>query len=266
MAHPYPKQIRRICFTINNYQIDTIVKIIELSEKFKYSYIVGEEVGENGTKHIQGYIDFKRRKTWNYFKKLFPRAHIEKAKGNARQNFEYCSKDGKFKTNIVIPLTLEQINAKEQNAVADLFYKEVEWRPWQLEIIEAIQAPVNPRTIHWRWEPEGNTGKSYLARWIDITYDAIICEGKAQDIFNQVIKYVEVKKKFPKVIIADIPRHSMQFINYSALEKVKNGHFYSGKYEGGKVIMRPPHMVCFANEEPEFSKLSEDRWDVKQIG
>lgn len=47
--------------------------------------------------HLQGFTYFNSAKTFNGVKKLFPnRSHIERCAGNAKQNIEYCSKDGKF--------------------------------------------------------------------------------------------------------------------------------------------------------------------------
>ena len=82
-------QGRRWCFTLNNYSEEEC----ELSEKLDCnSIIVGKEVGECGTKHLQGFIKFKLPKRLAALKKLSDRAHWEKAKGSDLQNLEYCSK------------------------------------------------------------------------------------------------------------------------------------------------------------------------------
>ena len=64
-------------------------KILELNYKY---IIIGDEIGESGTPHLQGYIQFSSPTSFNTIKHHIPQGHIEKAKGNARQNFEYCSK------------------------------------------------------------------------------------------------------------------------------------------------------------------------------
>ena len=76
---------RSFVFTLNNYTDDEFMLIKEL----KYKYIViGDEIGENGTPHLQGYVNFSSPISFNTIKKAMPRAHIETAKGNARQNYE----------------------------------------------------------------------------------------------------------------------------------------------------------------------------------
>ena len=58
--------------------------------------IIGREVGQEGTPHLQGYVIMEKKTTLVEMKKLFPRAHLEVAKGSPEQNKIYCSKDGKF--------------------------------------------------------------------------------------------------------------------------------------------------------------------------
>jgi len=82
---------RAYVFTINNYTEEDIEKIKELNVKY---LIIGDEVGrENGTPHLQGYVSLEYQMTLSALKKYIPRGHIEKAKGNAYQNYEYCSKE-----------------------------------------------------------------------------------------------------------------------------------------------------------------------------
>lgn len=56
--------------------------------------ICGVEVGAEGTKHIQGYVQLKKRTSLSALKKRWPRAHLEVARGKPEQNVEYCSKEG----------------------------------------------------------------------------------------------------------------------------------------------------------------------------
>lgn len=95
---------RRFCFTLNNYTDEQFEKIIELCITKEWRYIIGKEIGKNGTKHLQGYINFGNpfRPIQNkIFKEICgTRIHWEKCKGNEKQNYDYCSKDGDFETNI----------------------------------------------------------------------------------------------------------------------------------------------------------------------
>lgn len=82
---------RSWCFTHNNYT-DADVQMYKDWEK---NYMVlGYEVAESGTKHIQGFITFSRAYRLKQLTKLSPRAHWEQAKASDAAN--YCMKDGEY--------------------------------------------------------------------------------------------------------------------------------------------------------------------------
>jgi len=86
------------CFTLNNYSEDEYTKIVEVCESSCKYWIVGKEIGDGGTPHLQGYASFRRRRDLNVVRREFGgRAHLEVARGTSRQNREYCSKDGNFR-------------------------------------------------------------------------------------------------------------------------------------------------------------------------
>lgn len=77
------------CFTINNpTQAD-----YPTFDPLTMNYLVYQlEQGEQGTPHLQGYVTMIKRKRIGQMAVLFPRAHLEGAKGTARQNKHYCTK------------------------------------------------------------------------------------------------------------------------------------------------------------------------------
>jgi len=98
------RKSRTWCFTINNYQMfqdePRINRMMDywLEENKIVFGIIGQEVGAEGTKHLQGYIVFPNAVRRNTVTKLLEEgAHVEIAKGSAEQNIKYCSKEGKFK-------------------------------------------------------------------------------------------------------------------------------------------------------------------------
>lgn len=85
------------CFTINNYTDADIQELKKLEDNPKTRYIIiGKEVGEEGTPHVQGYVYFHNQMVFSSFKKLLTRAHIEPSRGTVDDNVAYCSKDGDF--------------------------------------------------------------------------------------------------------------------------------------------------------------------------
>jgi len=250
------KRSRRWCITINNYTEDDWKNCCTNTQRFT-KWIFGKEIGEGGTPHVQGYIECKHPIDFASISKMFPRAHFERAKGNLKANYDYCSKEGSYETNI----DLMPFRDKLKRIVFEKYYKDVVWRTWQEEVLHAINVD-NDRVIYWYWEKGGNIGKSFLCKYIAIQRNGvIICDGKKDNVFNQVNTMIEAKV-MPEIVLLDVPRTSLDFINYGVIEKLKDGMLYSGKYEGGICIFPSPVIICFANEKPDESKMSADRWVV----
>lgn len=86
-------RFRSIAFTINNYSAQEVADLKDNLQQQQYA-VFQFEIGENGTPHVQGYCYAKSAKTLSAWKKVVGRrAHIERAKGDAVQNREYCTKE-----------------------------------------------------------------------------------------------------------------------------------------------------------------------------
>jgi len=82
---------RNLCYTLNNFTEDERTALQGLKRSY---HVMGEEVGEEGTRHIQGYIEFENSKRLTSLKKINARVHWEKRRGTAAQAADYCKKDG----------------------------------------------------------------------------------------------------------------------------------------------------------------------------
>jgi len=246
-------RFRRICFTLNNYSETEYLE----SQKLSDLMIIGKEVGEHGTPHLQGYCEFKNQKTLEQIKKYIPRAHIEKAKGKRDENIVYCSKGQNF-INTFPEEFFFKINRIMMSKMPIMD------RPWQLKIMEDIEKEPDDRTINWIWRDEGKVGKSKFVKYLCIKYKAQLVPTRTADALHHIAKLM-TDKIIPEIILVDVPRCSMEFINYQALEMIKNGSFSSGKYEGGMCIFPNPHVYVFANEPPNIDMMSKDRWNIVEL-
>ncbi|QMW68681.1 replication-associated protein [Crucivirus-152] len=88
---------RNWCFTVNNWKeadLD-VLKTLGTGTQVKYM-VVGKEVGESGTPHLQGFVVFQKTERFGAVKKVLPPGcHIEKAKGTWEHNLAYCTKEDK---------------------------------------------------------------------------------------------------------------------------------------------------------------------------
>lgn len=84
---------KNCCFTLNNYTEEEYETIKNWSCKY---LVVGKEVGENGTPHLQGYVEWKSSKLLSTLKNLNNRIHWERRQGTALQASTYCKKDNDF--------------------------------------------------------------------------------------------------------------------------------------------------------------------------
>ena len=243
------------CFTFNNYSEDDIKTFEEVSSNSSKRYVFQEELGENGTPHLQGYIEFidKVRPKNMYDTKI----HWEKCR-NIKNSIAYCSKEdtrnGKvYCHNIRIPKKVRILD-------------ESQLRDWQQYIINIISKEADDRTINWFYEEKGNAGKSTFCKYLAVKHDALIVGARATDMKYMIVKYEEQHGVYPDVIIMDIARsNAIEDIDYDGIEQVKNGLFMSSKYECCQVIMNSPHIICFANDRPKKSAMSKDRWNIREI-
>lgn len=242
------------CFTLNNHTEDDICELLELKgSNSSIKWVFQEETGENGTPHLQGYIDFGC-KVRPKSKLKNERIHWEKCR-SIEKSIAYCSKTDTrtgrvFTHGIRLPKPLKLIS--------DL-------RPWQKQIVDMVDEEPDDRIIWWYYDKKGNTGKSALVKYLCFHKQALLCSGRATDIKYLIVKYREKYGVYPDIILYDIPRDCLDYVSYTGMEEIKNGCFASTKYECEMVLMNCPHIVCFANQEPKYESMSEDRWKVIKI-
>ncbi len=131
-------------------------------------------------------------------------------------------------------------------------------RPWQKWIKRAMEEPPHNRRVYWIWDNVGNMGKSWIATYFAVMMDAFVTSnGKSADI-----KYGYTGQK---IVIFDHSRSQKDQINYHIIEELKDGRFFNTKYESAMRIYRVPRVICFANYPPDQTKLSNDKWCIKDL-
>ena len=169
------------------------------------------------------------------------------------QNFNFAKA---YYETVKNNLSLEQIK-QEMHAIT--------LRGWQQGIKNLVNEQADSRTVHWFWENEGNVGKSFMARYLSVTVNALIIQSmKKADMVYLLAKYI----RNTNVVVFDLCRSSEQgavTVVYEVVEMLKNGYLTSGKYDSTSLTFKPPHVLCFANFEPDKNALSRDRWKIVHL-
>lgn len=299
---------KRWCFTLNNPTDDELFlhsvhgeSVTAEPDDSEFSYFIfGQETGENGTPHLQGFFILRSKRRLNQIKALpgFARAHLEVARGSPKQAADYCKKDGNFSEFGVLPAGAGNASSFEAlrewvktqdpaptltdvwevfpalagrypRAVSDCitrFGKRPELvdgalRPWQLGLNETVNGPADDRKIIFVVDEEGNIGKSWLTRYWLTKRDGtqFMSVGKRDDLAFAVDEQSDL-------FVFDIPRGNMEFVQYGIFEQLKNRVVFSTKYQSKtKILANTPHVVVFCNEQPDMTKLTQDRYEIIEL-
>lgn len=252
---------KRWCFTLNNYNLDEI-KDIELTCSSD-GYFMKEEISKSGTPHLQGVVIFEKKcRPKNKF--ISKRIHWEKMRGTPVQALLYCMKEDTRKPfgKSWFANVLKYFGDK-QALLCQEFRK---LRPWQNEVLEILASTPHMRDIWYIYEKLGGAGKSLLQKYILSHYNAIIVAGNRSDMKNAIIQYYNLKKKYAEIILLNVPKSSKN-LSWSAIEEIKDGVLYSGKYEGGMAIFPRPHVFIFSNHPPPIQDgvISADKFKVRRL-
>lgn len=259
------------------------------------------ECGSNGTRHLQGYIEMYNPTGLSGMKKIacIKGAHFEPRRGTREQAIAYANKedtrvDGPWSYGVFEEQSpgrrsdLDEFckaaeeGMKESDAIFSFpsivakfprfvasFYEAlrvrqlpvVEFTPregWQIQLWTLLETEPDARKVYWFSDRIGNAGKSTFATSYAATKSAyIVTPGKYADILYAY--------RFERVVFFDWPRDADDRFPYSVVESFKNGYFLSTKYDVRRCRFSVPHVVVFSNCLPDMSKLSLDRFEIKEI-
>ncbi len=254
---PPKNQRKNWFFTWNNYNGEhSIQTLIDKFDSICTKYVFQEEIGKNGTPHLQGCIELKNRARFSEFC-LDKKIHWEITK--MKENAEiYCSKmdtraGRTFSKGIIMKEEVEIITEDEMNE-------------FQKTIVLEIKEKPKHRIINWVVDRVGGRGKSNLCKYLCIKEGALMLCGKASDMKCGIAAWKNKKKNYPRIILIDCPRtFDVNYLSYTGLEEIKNACFFSPKYESDMVYGNRPHIYIFSNELPDTEKLTSDKWRIMDL-
>lgn len=286
------------CFTVNNPTTDERAKIVALEDEDAVEYLVfGNEVGESGTPHLQGFVAFSTRVRLTQVKQsVSARGHFEVAKFPEKAA-DYCKKDGDFVEFGVLTLKkgkrsdldafkddvkIGVLTVKElREAHSDVFAKYSQFCTqyiqdnnsvlsveahvlygWQESLFQELKTEADPRQIMFCVDLVGNSGKSWFCHYVSglLSNVQVLLPGRKADMCMMI-------ELDAKIIFVDATRSKQgEYILYDFLEELKNRYIFSSKYHSVlKCLKSTPHVVVMMNEFPDMSKLSMDRYHILEV-
>nr|WAE42192.1 MAG: replication associated protein [Cressdnaviricota sp.] len=140
-----------------------------------------------------------------------------------------------------------------------------ELKTWQKRILLNIVQTPNPRTVNWIYDPIGGAGKSTFIKYVIQMYGEDHVQAIMSTKMERVIAVLKAKPQ-TRCVFIDIPRsYPMDKFNYQILEVLKDQIGFNTMYNPGQVFTGRIHLYVMSNSEPDRSKLTNDRWNVRQI-
>lgn len=285
-------------FTLNNYTSEEYDGICtSLSDQTIASYaVIGREIGEEGTPHLQGFVCFSNRKTMRAAKQILgDRVHLEMRRGTAKQAADYCKKEKDFVEYGTPPSTgggcqwktfVTWLKSRDKRPSDGDLLDEFphlmarysrgclmlrnhhhplrcprlpnDLREWQQDLVQHLSTEPDDRTVVFVVDEEGNQGKSYLVRKL-VSERSDVQKLPVAKRDDMALTLDPTKSIF----LMDVPRGQMEYFQYSICEMIKDCMVSSPKYDSCmKFLDHYSHVVVFSNEYPDMGKLSQDRYKI----
>lgn len=294
------RKAKRWCFTINNYTDEHINALTALPSVY---CIWGKETAPTtGTLHLQGFVVFENARHRTAVVADIGGGHWVPANGTSLQASEYCKKDGSFTERGILPVNqgkrkdLERIvdwldefitdngraptdrEIAAEQPVAVLRKIDISRlarlraphpviragvpRDWQAALQEELSQDADDRSVIFYVDSLGGKGKTWFQQWLVTEHPTtvqILGVGKRDDMCFAI-------DPDKSIFLVNVPRGGMEFLQYTVLEQLKDRMVFSTKYMSVmKVLPKNVHVIVFTNEDPDLTKMSEDRYDVRPM-
>lgn len=257
----------KFCFTFNNYTEKDKKCLSFVFNKICKKWIYGEEVGESGTRHLQGWVFFKKKTRpiqCKDLKEFRGKIHWEKQKArNYMDAIQYCWKGNETDTATDVPATdfigdyggmllPQKLNIPDYKDLYD----------WELLILDLIKGKPHSRNIYWFYDRKCGAGKTTFCKYLIEHHNAIILGSNANNMKHGIMSFKEKHNVTPELIVMNFTK-TQDKVSYIGIEECKDMCFFSGKYESNMICGNCPHLIIFANEKPpDIDKLALDRWKI----
>lgn len=269
--------------------------------RITYSVYQGE-IGEEGTPHYQGYLEFKCNVRLSALVAIIPGAHFERRRGTAHEARAYCMKEdtreeepiesgvfsgGRDRQGSRMDLEAAK-TALAGGATKDGMYEEhpevfakyprfVAYGLEKARREATAKVDLRGRYRAWQAEVMALIDAEPHARQVIWVVDTVGARGKTELSKHLVDqcgafycnggKHSDITFAYAgeRVAIFDFVRDAESYVQYGVIEQLKNGIMFVSKYESGMKRVAVPHVLVFSNFEPDQTKMSADRWNIIRL-
>ena len=139
----------------------------------------------------------------------------------------------------------------------------VEWRPWQIDMLEYVKNPTKRRII-WVVGEKGNEGKTFFQDKIEEQYGrhrvcTMSLTESSKDILHIMRKCVDTTTT--DIFLFNIVKSVyINDVNYKILEDIKDGKALARKFNSKIMRFKTPNVIIvFSNMYPDTRGFSQDR-------
>jgi len=243
---------RSWCFTLNNF--DEVERDRLCVADCAY-VVFGYERGEEGTPHLQGYIQCTSMKSLKQMKSLLPRAHWEVRKGTIDQAVEYCKKDGDWEE-----YGKKLMNKKEQGDTQKEKWRRIiekaregdeEWLEHEEPHVYATMLPKLRALKKPRMEVLGYADEDTPHEW----WYGPTGTGKSKKVWEEFPQHYQKKKNKwwcnysgqDVVVIEEADPKSMEHLA-SHVKEWADRYPFAGEVKGGRLEgIRPKKVIVTSN-------------------
>ena len=294
----------RWCFTINNPSDQDRTDVADFLSSGDVTYgVVGREVGESGTPHLQGFVILVSSQRLSFLRRrLSVRGHYERALGTSNQAAAYCKKDGDFDEFGTFPdrqgarndldevlKWIDEFTLQEGRPPASPDIAKIHPRAYlkypRLRALASHRAPQRQLEFgepnDWQRDLRGLLDEEPDDRTVDFYVDEAGGQGKTwfcRWMLTELPDKVQVlgvgKKadlaymvdETKSIFLFNIGRGQMEYLSYPLLEALKDRMLLSTKYMGTlKTWPMKTRVIVFSNEAPDETKLTADRYNITYL-
>lgn len=171
----------------------------------------------------------------------------------------------KTATRVEGPWGSGQMIAEEPKSIRDINLHEwqetviaIAKRPWSREISRKVTIIVDIL---------GGSGKSTLMKYMSYHKIAYAIQpGEAKSMIREAQCVCDDTNSIPRTWMIDLPREKSIVLErsdfWTGIETIKNGQYADDRHHHKSTMAaEEPNVIIFCNEVPNWTKLTEDRWE-----